>query len=236
MLWEAFQYLATPAPAWARRHGFLRESIAIGARHDRLYRSWEPHLNASREVVAHAASLCPRGRRAVVLGSGHGYDLPLAELANRFDTVTLVDAVHPWRIRWRARCRQGVELHHADVTGRFAPPPPLDADLIVSLNLISQLGLAPGETETERARLRAAHLTWLLSAPATVCVIGDIARTEIKTPDQSRKTVWSPWPDENSLPAADFDREWDWALAPYGEISKETAVERRVRAAIWLSR
>ena len=82
MLTEALLYLITPCASWSRRAGYLRESIAIGARHSRLKTDWAEHLANTRQAIIDAAGHCPRKRRAVILGSGHGFDLPFEELVS----------------------------------------------------------------------------------------------------------------------------------------------------------
>jgi len=232
MLAEALLYLLTPTPRWARKHGFLRESIAIGARHARQKAAWAPHLENSCRVILAASDRCARREQALVLGSGHGFDLPLEELAGRFDRVTLVDAVHPLSLRWRARRLPNVALATADVTGRRGPgvAVPREPDLTVSLNLISQLGVASGDPESGRRDDRAAHVSWLQARSGTVCVIGDVERTvgdSLGAVEKAEPTDWSV------VPVPVHSEEWTWRLAPLGEFSKDLEITSRVRAVIW---
>ena len=55
----------------------------------RLY--WRSHLETSRERILRAADLAGGSKVATVLGSGIGMEVPLAELARRFDRLVLVD-------------------------------------------------------------------------------------------------------------------------------------------------
>ena len=59
----------------------------------RLY--WRTHLDTSRERILQAADLAGRTEVATVLGSGIGMEIPLAELARRFDRLVLVDLDGP---------------------------------------------------------------------------------------------------------------------------------------------
>ena len=238
MLAEALLYLITPAPSWARRHGYLKESISIGARHARLKRAWEPHLNHSRNAVLEAANLCAGHQSAVILGSGHGFDLPLRALAGQFSKVILIDAVHPLAMRWQVRALENVSLVTADITARFTPMPVLPAspDLVVSLNLISQLGIASSVTEDERGSMRQKHLDWLMSLRSTVCVIGDVERTQFGPARTDERTVDVTWTQSEELPKPAASHEWTWPVAPRGEISPEIEITSRVRSAVWLPR
>ena len=55
----------------------------------RLY--WRSHLDTSRQRIIEAAQLSGATKVATVLGSGIGMEIPLAELARRFDRLVLVD-------------------------------------------------------------------------------------------------------------------------------------------------
>lgn len=55
----------------------------------RLY--WRSHIDTSRARILQAADLAGGSEVATVLGSGLGMEIPLAELAGRFDRLVLVD-------------------------------------------------------------------------------------------------------------------------------------------------
>lgn len=235
MLTEALLYIVTPCAPWSRRAGYLRESIAIGARHNRLKNNWADHLTQTKQAIVDTAGRCSRKRRAVILGSGHGFDLPLKALASTFGRVDLVDAVHPLSMRLRARRHRGVSLIDADVTGADGPRPayPADTDLLVSLNLISQLGVAAGIDSAGKARLRARHLTEILSLRCVTCVIGDVERLETTRADTAPTATTIEWPLPEEAPEPAEIRDWRWSVAPYGEIARDLDVSTKVRACIW---
>ena len=235
MLTEALLYLVTPCPGWSRRAGYLRESIAIGARRARRKADWAEHLANSRQAVLDAAGFCRRKRRAIVLGSGHGFDLPLEALASTFAKIDLVDAVHPLSMRLRARNLRGATLIEADVAGLDGPRPayPADTDLIVSLNLVSQLGVATGIDPAKRAELRGRHVREILSLGCTACVIGDTNRHENRLRESRETTVAIDWPAPDGQREGPEIREWRWPVAPAGEIQSDLSVTTTVRAAIW---
>lgn len=68
-------------------------------------------------MIAKAAVDCPGTGRAVVLGSGSLFDVPLDALAERFGRVDLVDLAHPRSARLAAQRRPNVRLVEADVSG-----------------------------------------------------------------------------------------------------------------------
>jgi len=246
MLAEALAWLFTPASATARRMGHLAESIAIAARHRRCRAAWAPHLAASRQALLASAYAAPGRRIALVMGSGHLLDVPLAELAARFDAVWLVDIVHPWSSRRQARRHGNVRLIELDLTECLensvdAPPIPsafLDQagiDWVASVNLISQLPRLPQRCLRERSTMDEAaiagygealmtrHLEWLARFQAPVCLLTDIEQTRLDrhgNPIESRdfRPLLAGW---------QVASEWRWDLAPPGELrGGETALHQ----------
>jgi len=168
-LW--LESLLTPCPRHFRRMGFLREQLAIEARYQRNRASWEPHLTRSRNAILTAADSCTQHRTALILGGGLINDVPLAELAARFQRVVLADILHLPRNRRKAEavasnitcvdfdCTGAVEkLYQAGKVDDEAAitlfrqasptlPPALASgcDLTVSVNLASQLGYLPAK-------------------------------------------------------------------------------------------
>lgn len=168
-LW--LESLLTPCPRYLRRMGFLREQLAIEARYQRNRASWEPHLIRSRAAILAAADSCPQHRTVLILGGGLINDVPLAELAGRFQQVVLADILHLPRNRRKAEAvAPNITCVDFDCTGaveklyqmgkvddeaaitlfRQASPclPPTltsDCDLTVSVNLASQLGYLPAK-------------------------------------------------------------------------------------------
>ena len=162
MLAEWLKHLTTPCPGHLKAMGYLKELIAIQARHRRCQAAWAPHLEQCRKVIGDAASGVAKGR-VVVLGSGLLLDVPLEELARIFDDVALVDIFHMPEVEERVRGLANVRLVTEDLSGVVEPLfrhmsegrtgslPPLrvdagplaGADLVVSANLLTQLPLLP---------------------------------------------------------------------------------------------
>lgn len=239
MLAEAFAWLTTPASGTARRMGHLAESVAIAARHRRCRTAWAPHLAASRQALLASAQAAPGRGVALVLGSGHLFDVPLAELARLFDQVWLVDIVQPWSARLAARRHANVRLIEADVTAcldrpRPAPPVPAlfldrpEVAWVASVNLLSQLARLPRRwlrarqpewTEAEAAdfgeTLMAKHLAWLGRFHAPACLLADLQHTVLDAAGAVVETR-----DFRPLLAGwEVDAQWRWDLAPPGELA-----------------
>lgn len=250
MIAEALEWLVTPCPLYVRRLGALSESIAISARHRRCRDAWAPHLEQSRAMIREAIARTPRRRTALVLGSGALLDVPLVDLASTFQRVVLVDLVHPWRARIAARRFSNVTRITDDVTGtleaaskgelvRPRPYQPLqdpEVDLAISLNLLSQLPVAPvgrldGQADDE-ALAKAAqdlvrqHLDDLDRARATTLLISDVERV-LRARDGQEIERSSLIAD---LPEPGFDRSWRWDIAPAPEVDPEASESRRVIA------
>lgn len=250
MLLEALTYLITPCPPFARRLGFAREMVSIISRHGRCRKAWAPHLENSRDVVRRAIAETDERRRAVILGAGLGYDLPLVDLADAFDEVLLVDLVHGPAIRLAAWRNRAVRLVTHDVTecledlvnGSDQVADPIrflddaSVDLVVSLNIISQLPTLPGHFLEDQAggdeekadrigrALVEAHVRYLGRFAGVVCVIGDLERVILAADGSKIDTISAlrgaklPW----------SGRTWLWDIAPLGEEDATYALRNRV--------
>ncbi|WP_086464727.1 hypothetical protein [Oceanibaculum nanhaiense] len=225
------------------------EMRGIHYRHARNRAAWRPHLQATRQVILEAVAACPERNSVAILGSGPLFDVPLQALMAAFGRVVLVDVAHPWRVRLRAALTPRVSLLDADLTGiggmlspGMAVPAPPDlpalrsADLVISLNLMSQLAYVPvsqlerrGQAEAEgdlfAGALVRAHLDWLRRLPGRVCLVTDIRRIVL---DADGKTIGEIDP-LYGLSLPEGGTEWDWDIAPIGEMAPDYAVRHRVR-------
>ncbi len=172
MIVEALKYAAARLAGQDDRHGHLAEAIAMQARHARQRTAWQPHLEQCRATCLDAAQACPpkRRRTALVVGAGLLLDVPLEELARRFQQVVLLDLAFLPGVAARAKALGNVRLLRHDITGcldgmremaartapLLAPPvtlgpgsaahgsPSVDwagLDFVYSANLLSQLPL-----------------------------------------------------------------------------------------------
>jgi len=263
MILRWLQSLATPCPWPLRRMGYLREQLAIEDRYRRTRGAWDPHLAASRHAVHEAIMRCQRRRTAVVLGAGLLHDVPLAELAARFDRVVLADILHLPKNRRLAQDAGGkVSCLEFDCTGavdalwragksmaseeaerivREAEPRlpaeiAADCDLVLSMNLASQLGNLPAEWLARgRARdsgfslrLRRAaalrHVDWLRGMPGERLLVADQALVirERDGTESEREVIIG---DGDIEPA---QRGWIWHLAPIPEWDRHHHLELQV--------
>lgn len=244
--------------------GYLTEAVGIAARHRRCRAAWAPHLARSRAIVARAAERCTGGEHAVVLGAGLLLDVPLGVLRHRFRRVDLVDIVFlPWP-RIVAAALPGLRLIPHDVTGmaeavhdaveeararraslRLPTPaadlaPALGADLVVSLNLISQLaaiprtfverrlgsaaGRRPAPEESDEAvfdrfargmvEAHIAALGALAAAGSRVAVVTDLTET-MSDPERTAPTTVSA---TEGVTVPWTGESWTWPVAPPGEL------------------
>ncbi len=259
MFLNLLETLLTPCPRYVRTMGYLREVIGIGVRYRRCKADWQPHLDRSRDWIRQAIARCPSHRKAVILGSGRLYDAPLQDLATAFDEVVLVDLIHPLPARWRCRRLANVQRVSADVTGVLEPlqtiayaggtlptsQPALflddsEVDLVVSLNILSQLPIIPERflrrwlrfTECDIAtfgrQLMAAQIAYLQRFGGVMCSIADVAFLTVDADEQIVK-------EEDALRGLALPwsgAEWIWRLAPRGAGRTKTGYYHRVRGMI----
>jgi hypothetical protein len=253
MLAELFRYFTLRCPPWARLLGLAHEHVAITQRHRRTAAAWTPHLDASRAAILAGAERCRQRRRVLVIGAGDCRDVPVAELAAQFETVVLTDVVLGPELRQLAKRSGGKiraevwdatgvlatlaqgrsDLTAAQVEALFAKgdpglPPGGEADLTVSANCISQLGVVPVDRlrqtaadDTFQSRCGAAaarrHLQWLAVRPGVRVLLGDCARLDIDAQGKELHRERMPGMDRVRAP----DRSWRWMLAPIPEWSRD---------------
>lgn len=261
MLLEALEYLCTPASGLARRSGLTRAAIGIRSRHARCRTAWAPHLARTRGAMVEAAdlalSLGGDGSRAglcVVVGAGSLLDVPLAELAARFQRVILADVVWTWPARWAARRFPHVELRALDMTAMLDQALPhaagslgarcptffldLQPDLVVSANLLSQLPLCfrkaladrpyfqqPGRLDALCAGLVHGHLDWLEAFGGVRLLVCDTA-WKVRRRGEAEEIRDPLYGAGQRI----FGPRWDWDVALAPEIDARTDVVHEVCA------
>lgn len=235
------------------RLGYRYAAVACVGRAARCAAAWAPHQEATRRRILTAMAEAPAVKgTAIIMGSGPCLDLPMAELLSRFHRVVLVDVAHPPAALRLARRHAAISLLERDLTGVAGalahpegdlPVPSCgeflddgDVGLVVSANLVSQLPLVPlrqagkhwpGTDLPAYARaIVAAHLNHLRGFSCPTLLIGDVQR-RVVDPD-GRVTEM-----EDPLFGADMpagEMEWDWTVAPVGELSSGWSIVNRVRA------
>lgn len=243
----------TQCPPWARQLGLAKEHFDISRRHARVRAAWEPHLQASRAAMLAAAARCDRRDHVLVIGAGDCLDVPVAELAGLFTRVTLADiVVSAAARRWAKDLPERVNVVSWDASGALVelarrreaiagaeaprifaeadpgPPPGGEADLVISANCISQLGLVPGHSLPAMAQdkelpercARAAakrHLAWLKERKGLCLLVADVARLDL-APD-GRVLKRDTLHERFGLPKP--AQTWRWDLAPIPEWSPD---------------
>ena len=248
MLPELLRSLTLHAPPWAHRLGLVHEHVAITFRRKRTKTAWAPHLAASKAAILSAARRCRTRRRALVIGAGDCADVPVSELAARFDEVVLTDAVLGPEMRRHARKSRGkIRAEIWDATGALTslaaeshalgpdaaeavfanadagPPPGGEPDLVVSANCISQLGVVPLDRfahvdENRCAAAAARRHLHWLSKRAGIRVL--LAdRVRIDLSETGAELRREHTPGMNGLRQP--NELWRWDLAPIPELSRE---------------
>lgn len=227
MILEALNFVASLIVSGRKKPGEINSSVRLWARSRRCARDWAEHEAKCWDFVRKHAP--KRGRVAVVLGSGLLRDVPVAELAGRFGEVRLYDLQHLASVRvWaKAKGLRNIRFIERDLSGGLDFLRGDDAiDLVVSANLLSQLGVAAERMGSGAAQVIAAHLDGLRTAPGRRLLITDAA-FEVFLKDGSvaeRHDLMHGM----TLPAADVS--WPWTVAPYGELDPAYKAVHRVVA------
>ena len=257
MLSDLIASLTAAVSSAHRALGYLDEALDM-RRRSRINRAaWQPHLDSTRAFVLAAAEKCPDRGCVVVLGSGLLLDLPLAELSAMFERVVLSDVVCLPETRRRIRAFRNVAYRELDVTGLAEqlavmrrqgrqqlpePAPPSmheEEDLVVSLNILSQLWvvprafagqrsplLDPGQVDEWCGRIVESHYAWLRSLPCPVCLIADheaVKRDRSGVVISRSSTVFG-------LGLPPTGRTWTWNIAPITQANPHASKELTVGA------
>lgn len=239
MIWEVWQYLTTPSSKLARQMGFLYESIAMSARAKRCHNAWQPHYQHCQLAIQQAVSTCRSRRKVLLLGAGTLQDIPLDFLSEAFDQVLLVDLVisrnalkllkpYPNVDYIEADVTESLPLLHAGILKVETPKAWLDdeaLDLVVSLNLITQLPLLPVRWLTRKFQISdsqvdqlgqgliKAHLDYLQRFNAGVCLIADRVDREFNRQGE-QLDEFDPW---WGVKPPEASRIWQWEVVSFSE-------------------
>ncbi|MFO7938813.1 MAG: hypothetical protein R6U66_03580 [Bacteroidales bacterium] len=144
--------------------GYLQDQRGIIHRYEREKKNWDMHIEKCKSFILRCADSKQKGH-AVVLGSGWLLDVPLKELSQEFEKVTLVDIFHPAEAKRKIAQYANVQYIEEDITGGmieavaglevsakkkpallsvlqpYSYELPADADYVVSLNVLNQLDM-----------------------------------------------------------------------------------------------
>lgn len=252
MILEAYIWALSKAVPGARKAGLVYEVAGIAGRFRRHKKAWEPHLNTTRRLIAEAAANAPADKPILVLGAGLGLDLPVKNLAAHKGGAHLCDAVETPSLRRTLRQYPTLSFERIDLTGMLnafwadtncdtieapavAPVPAGDWGLVISCNILSQLPLSfaasPPTTDTEAritAAIQKAHIDALNRQACPILLITDYERRD----EQKTQQDIIPSVPPHLLPGNAFE-EWDWHIAPKGELGKDRTVTLKVGAWRW---
>ena len=102
-----------------KKMGYYKDQHGIVNRFYSEKINWQPHLDNTKKYILKCAKNKVRGNVAV-LGSGWLLDLPLKQLHDTFDTITLYDIVHPQQIIHQIKKEyKNVHFKSVDLTGNY---------------------------------------------------------------------------------------------------------------------
>ena len=258
MLLEAAHYLWTLSTMQSPNAAAAKSAVSLWSRARRCAKAWGPHETMTKAAIKANCTDLERKHTVVVLGSGLLRDVPIDFLAKEFRKVILIDIVHLALTRRMIR-RKGwdhVVLVERDLSGlpsllaqKIGGTPdneitiqPLsflkdipDLDLVVSANLLSQIGIG-----TERrivaedlplgpahvVQIIEAHVAGLQALPCRVLLVTDTSWTE----SDHEGTITDAFDLMHGCALPPAQQEWDWTVAPFGEISKHIQVVHHVVA------
>jgi hypothetical protein len=257
MIAEWLIHTFTPAPKWVKEMGYLRESIAILSRYQRCSKQWDEHLGKCKKFILECVNKSDP-KSILILGSGHLLDIPFKDLQSRVDSLFLVDIFHPSKVHSLSKKYSNVHFIESDLTqvGHFiwektqkkdssfedffkvAQPTLPSVDLVISINLLSQLPLGIIEYIKKKKKFSDAqflklekhiqqqHLDLLKMISKKACIITDIERNIFYKNNQliEHDTLVT----RDMLPVS--NAEWIWEIEPRGEIDFKKYGTRKVEA------
>ncbi len=256
MVVDLLESWLTRAPRPVRALGFLREAAGIRRRAAHCRVNWKEHLDQCQAQIVNSIHLCPTQRKAVIFGAGLLHDLPIQTLAEKFQHVYLVDIVHPFFSRRSTKSYTNVHRIQSDITNTINdvyeasddPDRPLplaqptmflddpEVDLILSLNILSQLPCLPirylkkwgahsaAKIEAYARNLIAAHLDYMQRFGGRTLLITDTVMNTINLEGKLVKQDDLLY--GMTLPPS--ESEWEWRLAPAPEVNRHFHYFRKV--------
>ena len=258
MLLEAAHYAWTLWTMQSPNAAAAKSAVSLWSRARRCAKAWAPHESMTKAAIKANCTDLEGKHTVVVLGSGLLRDVPIDFLAKEFRKVILIDIVHLALTRRMIRNKgwDHVVLVERDLSGlpsllaqKIGGTPdneiaiqPLaflkdipDLDLVISANLLSQIGIGTERRiVAENLPLGPAHVVEIIQAhvvgleamPCRALLVTDTHWTESDREGNITETFDLMHGCE--LPPA--QQQWNWTVAPYGEISKNIQVVHRVVA------
>ena len=159
------------------RMGYYSYQQGLIYHHLNQQNEWEGHLGHCRGFILKALDIV-RPSRVTVLGSGWLMELPLAEMSERIEKISLVDVIHPPEVISQSAGLKNVELSEQDVSGGLIGEvwkkagkrtffnrlpsldtivvpeyePAQDPGMIISVNILTQLEVLPERLLRKKTR------------------------------------------------------------------------------------
>ncbi len=259
MLLDLFTHLTTSCSPYVRRLGYLDETIAMRGRYRRNKAGWQSHLDNTNAFVLSVAEKIQDRSKVVVLGSGLLLDVPLAELSEMFQEVVLMDIVCLPEVRRQIKEYRNVSFIEHDVTNiaerlymnrqqgipdlpKTGPVPSetyKGAELVISLNILSQLWVIPRTYASSQRptlphdriedwcrQIVESHYASLRSMSCDVCLVADhefVKRDNGGSIISRASTIYN-------LVLPEPDASWTWNIAPAGNDFRSPSKELNVGA------
>jgi hypothetical protein len=244
-----------------RKMKYLSDQQGIVNRYLAEGENWESHLENTRNFTVECLEESQPGTVAL-LGSGWLLDIPLDYLLKKQDAVYLIDIVHPPQIIKKAGKYQKMKIVRADLTGGGiqgaynlvqqylrsgkgsvldiicqASLGGIDADFIISLNVLNQLDillidyisrymdLREDEIREFRERIQEQHIGLLPAGKS--CLITDVEEKGYNRRNElvsSRNLIYT------ELPETDCLRTWKWNFDTRDEYHRQPVTEMTVNA------
>ena len=221
------------------RMGFTSGQAGIMRRMLREEGAWQSHLVRSSEFIQQVVkSQQPKSIR--ILGSGWLLDVPMKHLIENCERIVLTDIAHPNQIVNKYSCYKNIEFETLDITGGAVElcynqkksgfdvnnlihelskinPTNFSEDIIISVNLLSQLSIILTDYLTKKGKLSDLQViaitqeiqkTHLEVLPIGKSVI--ITDYEEEYYDEDNKFIGSKPTIYATLPMGENRKEWNW--------------------------
>lgn len=226
---------------WLRniRMNYASEQTYIAQRMQQEQGGWQSHLNNSKKFIAEF--IREKSSKTInILGSGWLLDVPIDSIIEQFDRIVLTDIYHPKQIINKYSKFTNIEFHTADLTNgvidltyslskrnfnfeeyiakiKTIKPTNYEEDLIVSINLLSQLSIFITDYLTKKVTLNnnqvneiafAIQQKHLMSLPQNRSILVTDYEEEFIDEDDtfigSKPTLFT------DIPRNQHTKEWTW--------------------------
>jgi hypothetical protein len=143
---ELFYYFTKTKGTLAQKTGHKSEMASYMTRYRSSKKTWDLHFKQCHKWIWQFVNEYPERRgRLFILGAGEMFDVP-SEIFSLFSEVFALDIVKTSRVCEISKIYQHVKFLEFDLSGFFKKeifPQILDSDLVISMNVLSQLPLMP---------------------------------------------------------------------------------------------